>query len=73
MEMYGLEKPLMFEYLSQQLEMYRARTLGVTVQPDSTAVTQTVDEMTPEQQQWFRNHWMLQYDLMFGEEYLKQQ
>ena len=24
---------------------------------------------TGEQEQWFQNHWLLQYDLMFGEEY----
>lgn len=72
MELYGLQKPLFFEYLTQQLAVYRSRTLGVTVQPDGTAVSQAVEEMGQDQQQWFANHWMLQYDLMFGREYLLQ-
>lgn len=73
MDLYGLDQPLLFRYLNQQLDVYRSRTLGVTMQPDDTAVTQEVSDMTPEQQQWFRNHWMLQYDLMFGREYLLKQ
>lgn len=73
MELYGMEKPLLFQYLEQQLDVYRSRTLGVTVQPDDTAMTQEASEMTAEQKQWFRNHWMLQYDLMFGREYLLKQ
>ena len=70
LDLYGMEQPKLFRYLNQQMEVYRSRTLGVTVQPDSTDVTQTVEEMTPEQQQWFHDHWILQYDLMFGKEYL---
>ena len=66
MELYGLEEPPMFRYLANQLSAYRSRTLGVTILPDGTA---TDADLTGEQEQWFRNHWLLQYDLMFGEEY----
>lgn len=66
MELYGLEEPPMFHYLANQLSAYRSRTLGVTILPDGTA---TDADLTEEQEQWFQNHWLLQYDLMFGEEY----
>ena len=41
------------------------RTPGVTVETDGTFS----EEMTDQQQEWFDAHWLLQYDLMFGEEY----
>ena len=67
MELYGLEKPLYFEYLLQQLQYgYRSRTAGKTVAPDGTVS----DELTDGQLQWYEDQWLLQYDLMFGEEYL---
>ena len=66
MELYGLEEPPMFRYLANQLSAYRSRTLGVTILPDGTT---TDADLTEEQEQWFQNHWLLQYDLMFGEEY----
>lgn len=66
MELYGLEEPPMFRYLANQLSVYRSRTLGVTILPDGTA---TDADLTEEQEQWFKNHWLLQYDLMFGNEY----
>lgn len=66
MELYGLEEPPMFRYLANQLSAYRSRTLGVTILPDGTA---TDADLTEKQEQWFQNHWLLQYDLMFGEEY----
>ena len=67
MELYGLETPPFFEYLLQQLDVYRSRTLGVTVLPDGTA---REAELTEEQQAWFNGHWMMQYDMMFGDETL---
>lgn len=67
MELYGLETPPFFEYLLQQLDVYRSRTLGVTVLPDGTAQEA---ELTEEQQAWFNGHWMMQYDMMFGDETL---
>ena len=66
MELYGLEEPPVFRYLANQLSAYRSRTLGVTILPDGTA---TDADLTEKQEQWFQNHWLLQYDLMFGEEY----
>ena len=66
MDLYGLERPVLYEYLIQQLEVYRARTRGVTVQPDGSFS----DTLTQEQQVWFDHHWLLQYDGMFGEDYL---
>ena len=66
MDLYGLEMPPLFRYLTGQMDVYRSRTLGVTILPDGTA---TDAELTEEQQEWFNDHWLLQYDLMFGEEY----
>ena len=40
----------------------RARTRGITVEPDGSFS----EEMTQEQEQWYNDHWMLQYDYMFG-------
>jgi len=65
-ELYGLEKPDYFEYLLQQLQNgYRSRTAGRTVALDGTVS----EELTEEQQKWYEKQWLLQYDLMFGEEY----
>ena len=66
MDLYGLERPPLYSYLIQQLDAYRARTRGITVQPDGSFS----DSLTEEQQAWFDNHWLLQYDGMFGEDYL---
>lgn len=66
MDLYGLEKPLYFEFLAQQLSVMRARTRGVTVGADGTYS----EDMTEAQQAVFDNQWLLQYDLMFGESYL---
>ncbi|HIX65948.1 MAG TPA: LTA synthase family protein [Candidatus Anaerotruncus excrementipullorum] len=66
MDLYGLERPPLYSYLIQQLNVYRARTRGITVQPDGSFS----DSLTEEQQAWFDNHWLLQYDGMFGEDYL---
>lgn len=66
MELYGLKKPPLFEFLLEGMSLYRARTRGVTILPDGSYS----EEMTQPQQQWFDYHWLLQYDLMFGEGYL---
>ena len=65
MDFYGLDKPVYYSYLTQQMSAYRCRSNGVTVEPDGT----TSDSMTEQQLQWYADHWMLQYDLMFGKEY----
>jgi phosphoglycerol transferase MdoB-like AlkP superfamily enzyme len=66
MDLYGLEKPLMFEFLTQQLPLIRSRSKGVTLGPDNSASYQ----LTPEQGQYFLRHQMLQYDCLFGERLL---
>ncbi|MEG2595690.1 MAG: hypothetical protein RR989_04320 [Ruthenibacterium sp.] len=65
LDLYGIEKPLWFEFLTQQIPVMRARTHGVTVNPDGTYSA----DMTPEQQASFDAAWLLQYDKMFGENY----
>lgn len=66
-ELYGLDRPLFFEYLTQQMQTaYRSRTLGVTIETDGTPSKEALSE---EQGVWFENHWLWQYDLMFGREY----
>ncbi len=67
MELYGLEKPVLFEFLTDSLAVMRARTRGTTVQPDGTDSA----EMTDVQRKCYEDHWLLQYDLMFGEPYLE--
>lgn len=49
------------------MDVYRSRTQGVTVLPDGTAQEA---ELTEEQETWFNGHWLMQYDMMFGEEAL---
>ena len=66
-ELYGLDRPDFFEYLTQQMQTaYRSRTLGVTIETDGTP---TKNDLSDAQQVWFGNHWLWQYDLMFGKEY----
>ncbi len=66
MDLYGLEKPLYFEYMTRQLSQgYRSCTLGTTVNPDGSFS----NELTQEQRVWYQNHWLLEYDLLFGQEY----
>ncbi len=65
MDLYGLDMPLWFEKLIQELPVMRARTRGVTVEPDSSLS----ETMTPEQQQLFDENWLIQYDMMFGKGY----
>jgi phosphoglycerol transferase MdoB-like AlkP superfamily enzyme len=67
MDLFGLEKPLMFKYLTQQLTVLRGRTNAVTIEPDNTFSF----EMTGEQRAWFNKHSILQYDYMFGERLLE--
>ena len=68
MDVYGLEKPAYYQYLTQQLSQgYRSYTCGVVVNPDGSYA----DALTEEQQTWSDRHWLLQYDLMFGKEYAR--
>ena len=66
MELFGLKQPLYFQFLNRQLQVAdRAYTRGVVVQKDGS----TTLEPSQLQQQWNQEHWLLQYDLMFGREY----
>ena len=66
MNLYGLQQPLYFQFLNRQLRVAsRACTRGVTMNLDGTATL----EPTEFQQRWTQEHWMLQYDLMFGKGY----
>ena len=66
MNIYGLKQPLYFQYLNRQLQVAcRSNTRGTIMNRDGT----TTDTMTALQQKWNQNHWMLQYDLMFGKGY----
>ena len=66
MGLFGLEQPLYFQYLNRQLRYgYRSCTGGVTVNWDGTAGR----GLTGRQTAWRQDHWLLQYDLMFGKGY----
>ena len=66
MDLFGLEQPLYFQYLNRQLRYgYRSCTGGVTVNWDGTAGR----GLTGRQTAWRQDHWLLQYDLMFGKGY----
>ena len=62
-----MEKPLWFEFLSQQIPVLRSRTKGITVNPNGTYS----ETLSKTQDASFSNHWLGQYDLMFGEEYFE--
>ena len=56
----------LLQFLNRQLRVAsRACTRGVTMNLDGT----TTLEPTEFQQRWTQEHWMLQYDLMFGKGY----
>ena len=66
MDLFGLEQPLYFQYLNRQLRYgYRSCTGGVTVNWDGTVGR----GLTGRQTAWWQDHWLLQYDLMFGKGY----
>ena len=66
MNLYGLQQPRYFQFLNRQLRVAsRACTRGVTMNLDGT----TTLGPTEFQQRWTQEHWMLQYDLMFGKGY----
>ena len=66
MDLFGLEQPLYFRYLNRQLRYgYRSCTAGVTVDWDGKMHR----GLTRRQAAWRQDHWLLQYDLMFGKGY----
>lgn len=66
LELYGIDQPLFFQLHLSELELMRARSRGITIQPDGSAS----EEMTDAQTEAFNKRWLAQYDLMFGEDYL---
>ena len=65
MDTFGLEKPIMFEYLVQQLDAYRAKQNDVVINPDGSIT----EELNEEQQKAYDDSFVLQYDYMFGKQY----
>ena len=64
MDLFGLEQPLYFQYLNRQLRYgYRSCTGGRTISWDGSIS----DTLAARQELWRQNHWLLQYDLMFGD------
>lgn len=64
-EWYGLEKPIFYDYLLEQQEVYRGSALGLFLDQNGNA-SYECDEST---QKWLDKHKLLQYDLMFGKGY----
>ncbi len=67
MNLYGLETPVMFDFLISTLPEIRGRTRGNTINPDGSYT----DTMTEEQAQMINEHYILQYDYMFGDKVLE--
>lgn len=66
-EKLGLARPAYFEYLSDMRNTLSGRTNLVALNPDGTPVA----DMTSEQNTAVKNHWLVQYDMMFGKKYVK--
>ncbi len=66
LELYSMETPLFYDLLLQQLNYYTANNKGVLFFNDDSFTR----ERTMEQNSLLYNHSMLQYDLLFGNEYL---
>lgn len=62
MDLYGLEKPLLFEFLTQQLSAVKARSHGIIIAADDTSS----EEATDIQEEWFKKYGILQYNFLFG-------
>lgn len=64
-KLYGLDRPLYFDYLNQQAEYYKGNSLNVFLDKDGN----TVEELDPEAKKYYDMHRILQYDIMFGKGY----
>ncbi len=69
MNLFGLEKPKYFDFLSQQMGVLRASNKGYVVNPDGSIIE---NSLSPEKRESLNRHWMLQYDALFGENYQNQ-
>ncbi len=66
MDLYGLEKPLLFEFLTQQMNLYTAQSKGTIYHANGDVTS----EITKTEEDLLYNHSVLQYDLLFGERYM---
>ncbi|MBQ9937381.1 MAG: sulfatase-like hydrolase/transferase [Oscillospiraceae bacterium] len=65
-EWYNLDTPKFFEYLYEQSKVFRgSSTQGIFLDSEGNAVY----ELPKEAEQYFENHKLFQYDLMFGKNY----
>lgn len=62
LDLYGLQKPPYFEYLMQNYGTMSACNRGYVFEPNS----EYTEDMTPEQQHFFDEQALLQYDQLFG-------
>ncbi len=69
LELYGLDTPTYFDFLAWQMNEYTASSKGVIFYPDGSMTR----EIGPEQEELLYNHSVLQYDLLFGEQYQLQE
>ena len=67
MDLYGLEKPQYFDFLTGQLDVLHGRTRGITIRTDDTHS----EEMTEAEQASHDKQAILQYDYMFGDRLLE--
>ncbi len=65
MDLYGLEMPPYFDFLSQQLSEYTASNKGMIFYPDGNMTYEIGDK----EEALLYSHKTLQYDLLFGEQY----
>lgn len=64
-EKLGLARPAYFEFLSHSREVLPGHTSIVALSPDGAPK----DRMSEEQQTVSLEHWLIQYDMMFGSKY----
>ncbi len=67
MDLFGLEKPLYYEFLTQQLQTMRGRTRGITLHADGSFN----EEMSEAERAAYNRQAILQYDYLFGERLLE--
>jgi len=68
--LYGLSKPLYFDYLTQQSYYYKGDALDIYLDADGNATSELT---TKAAQKYYKNYSILQYDIMFGKGYGERQ
>lgn len=66
---YNLTMPSYFEYLKKSQEVYPACASGIVVDKEGNA--NFVDDMTAEQKKQYDEYWLIEYDYIFGKNYLE--